>query len=157
MALCVEGATNREILRAMSEENVDVVRRLYEAVARRDSATVLSLYDPEVEWDARGSPIGGLGGRPVVHGHDGIREMSHAWGDAWESIEYEIEDLIDAGEHVISMLRYRARGRASGAEVVHTDYPVWTIRDGRIVRVVWLHTREQALEAAGKPSSPSPP
>jgi ketosteroid isomerase-like protein len=41
----------------MSEENV-VVRRLYEAAARRDTATVLSIYDPDFEWDGSRSRWG---------------------------------------------------------------------------------------------------
>jgi ketosteroid isomerase-like protein len=36
----------------MSQENVEIVRRVYDAVARRDAETVLSLYDPDVELDA---------------------------------------------------------------------------------------------------------
>jgi uncharacterized protein len=133
----------------MSEENVEIVRRLYDAVARRDAATVLSLYDPEVEWDGTHSPLGNLTGELVYHGHAGIRKMTRYWQEAWATVEYEIEELIDAGDHVISVLTYRTRGRASGADVEQTDYPVWTIKKGRIVRVVWLPTRAEALEAAG--------
>jgi ketosteroid isomerase-like protein len=133
----------------MSEENVEIVRRLYDAVARRDAATVLSLYDPEVEWDGTRSPLGNLTGELFYHGHAGIRRMSRYWQEAWETIEYEIEELIDAGDQVISVLTYRTRGRVSGADVEQTDYPVWTIKEGKIIRVVWLPTRAEALEAAG--------
>ena len=40
----------------MSEENVEIVRRAHDAVARRDTETVLALYDAEVEWDWTASP-----------------------------------------------------------------------------------------------------
>jgi ketosteroid isomerase-like protein len=134
----------------MSEENVKVVRRLYDAIARGDSATVLSIYDPQVEADFSKSPQGDItGGTVIYHGHEGVRRMAHDWNEAWATVEYDLEELIDAGPHVIGAITYRGRGRSSGAEVERTDYPVWTIGDGKIVRVLWLATRKEALEAAG--------
>jgi ketosteroid isomerase-like protein len=68
----------------------------------------------------------------------------------WENLEDNIEELIDAGDDVISIVTTRARGRASGVEVEWKDNAgVWTIRDGKVIRVVWLPTRAEALEAAG--------
>jgi ketosteroid isomerase-like protein len=140
----------RDTARAMSQENVEIVRRLYDAIARHDVAAVLSLYDPVVEADFSQSPQGGLiGGALIYHGHEGVRRMSRDWNEAWADVAYDIEELIDAGEHVISALTYRGRGRSSRAEVEQTDYPVWTMRDGRIVRVVWHTKCGDALEAAG--------
>jgi uncharacterized protein len=134
----------------MSQENVEIVRRLYEAIARHDVDAILPLYDPEVEADFSQSPQGGLtGGAVIYQGHEGIRRMARDWNEAWADVEYQIEELIDAGEHVLSALTYRGRGRSSGAEVEQTDYPVWTMREGRIVRVVWYTTRAEALEAVG--------
>jgi ketosteroid isomerase-like protein len=58
----------------MSQENVEIVRRMYEAVTRRDAETVFSLYDPGVKWDAtRGTHLGGLVGAGIYHGHKGPR------------------------------------------------------------------------------------
>jgi ketosteroid isomerase-like protein len=51
----------------MSKENVEVVREIYDAVARRDTETVLALYDPEVEWDFSGSPYKNVTGRDRYH------------------------------------------------------------------------------------------
>ena len=129
----------------MSEENIDLVRRVYEAVARRDTAAVLAMYDPEIEWRAGWD----LTGRSVYHGLDDLRTFYHEWYDAWENYEESYEELIDAGEHVVVVATGRGRGRASGAAVQWTQYGTWTIRAGKIVRVVWFPTREQALEAAG--------
>jgi ketosteroid isomerase-like protein len=41
----------------MSQENVEIVRRMYEAEARRDYETVLALYDPAIEFDDSRSPV----------------------------------------------------------------------------------------------------
>jgi ketosteroid isomerase-like protein len=132
----------------MSGENVEIVRRIYDAASRRDSATVLALYDPEVELDnTRLQIVGGAGG--VYRGHDGLRRFFREWHDAWQKIEYDFDELIKAGEQVISVVTRRGRGRASGADVEWQGALVWTIRQGKVVRVVWFRTREEALEAAG--------
>ena len=66
-----------------------------------------------------------------------------------ETYEERLEELFAADEQVISILTVRGRGRASGAEVeLAHNAGVWTIRDGKIVRLVWFPTREEALEAA---------
>jgi uncharacterized protein len=133
----------------MSEENVEIVRRVYDAAARRDTATVLDLYHPEVEWDVSRSPMARLVGEGRYQGHEGLRRFFRAYHEAWENMEYEYEELIDAGEHVISVTHDRGRGRTSGAEVEFKQYAVWTIREGKIVQAVWCGTRAEALEAAG--------
>jgi ketosteroid isomerase-like protein len=138
----------RDTARAMSQENVEVVRRIYDAASRRDSATVLALYDPEVELDnTRLQIVGGAGG--VYHGHDGLRRFFRKWHDSWQKIEYDFDELIEVGEQVISVVTRRGRGRASGADVEWRGALVWTIRQGKVVRVVWFRTCEEALEAAG--------
>jgi ketosteroid isomerase-like protein len=140
----------------MSKENVAVVRRLYEAAARRDNATIYSLYDPEIEWDASRTSRGVVTGR-VVHGHDGLQKWLREWYGAWENIHDDLEELIEAGEHdVISVMTQRGRGRASGVDVADRLATIWTIRDGRIIRVAWFPTREEALDAAGLSGEPQP-
>jgi ketosteroid isomerase-like protein len=134
----------------MSQENVEIVRRVYDAAARGDTATVLALYDPEVEFDVARSPYRRVLGRDLYRGHEGLRVFFREYRDPWGNIEDDCEELIDAGEHVISVVTSRARGRASGAEVESTRQAgVWTIREGKIVRAVWFRTRAEALEAAG--------
>ena len=77
-------------------------------------------------------------------------EIMRGLYEAWERIEYDFEELIDApGERVISVVTRRARGRASGAEVELPLAHVWTIRNEKVVRVVWFPSREEALEAVG--------
>lgn len=133
----------------MSRENVETVRRIYEAAARRDAEAVLTLYDPEVELDGTRLRVVGPGGG-VYHGHEGVRRFFRQWHEAWERIEYDYEELIDAGdEQVIAVVTRRGRGRASGAEVELHVALLWTLREGKVVRVVWFPARADALEAAG--------
>ena len=133
----------------MSRENVEIVRRIYEASARRDTATVLALYDPEVEWDTSHHPMGELLGPERREGHKGLRTWFRDWYEVFEGFEHEYEDLIDAGDHVISIGIDRGLGRGSGVQVERPIAGVWTIRDGKVVRVVWFATRSEALEAVG--------
>ena len=133
----------------MSQANVEIVRRVYEAAARRDTASVLALYDPEVELDNSALAVVGWGGG-VYRGHDGLRNFFREWHEAWETVDYDFNELIDAsGEFVISVVSRHARGRASGADVGLDLALVWTIRDHKVCRVVWFPTREAALQAVG--------
>jgi ketosteroid isomerase-like protein len=133
----------------MSQENVEIVRRVYEAVARHDTATVLAAYDPEVEWDLSRSVWGDLTGTVIYRGYEELRTFYREWYEAWGKYNEAAQELIDAGQHVVVVAIGRGRGRVSGAEVAWTQYGVWTMREGRIVRVAWFGTREEALEAAG--------
>jgi ketosteroid isomerase-like protein len=133
----------------MSEENVETVRRLYEAAARRDNSTVYSLYAPDIVWDASRTERGGMTGR-VVRGHTALQKWLREWYAAWENIQDELEELIDATEHeVISVMSQRGRGRGSGVEVADRLATVWIICDGRIIRATWFPTRAEALNSTG--------
>ena len=78
----------------MLQENIEIVRRVYDAAARRDTATVLALYDPEIEWDFFPGELFGQGG--LYRGHEGLRRWFREWSDALDHIEYEAEELIAA-------------------------------------------------------------
>ncbi len=134
----------------MSQENVEVVRRVYEARVREDNAAVLACYHADVEFDGSRFPLTRLvGGAGVYRGHEGLRRFFREYHSAWSEISDGLEELIDAGEHVVSVVTARGRGRASGAHVTQPGAAVWTLRDEKIIRVVWYSTRPEALEAAG--------
>ena len=133
----------------MSREDVEIVQRVYEAAARRDRATVFALYDPDVELDLSRIPAGPLIGHTIYRGHDGLRAMFHDWYEAFEDYEEHLEEPIDAGEHVISVLTGQGRGRASGVGVEQEFVVVWTVRNGRVSHLVWYPTLAEAREGAG--------
>jgi ketosteroid isomerase-like protein len=130
----------------MSQENVQIVRRVYDAAGQRDADAIFALYDPEVELDV--SRLG-LADLNVYHGHDGLRSLFRELSETWGEIEYSYEELIDAGEQVVALVTRHARGRASGVDVERPFTLVWTVREGKVVRVVWFLDRDQALQAAG--------
>jgi uncharacterized protein len=133
----------------MSQENVEVVRLAYDYVSTgQDTATVLAIYDPEVEWDISQAPARHLLGEPhVFRGHDGLKKFFGAWYEAWDVVKPDLEELIDAGDQVIAIETTRGRGRASGLSVELPHVSVWTIRKGKIIQVQWFATRDEAREA----------
>ncbi|MEK6328717.1 MAG: nuclear transport factor 2 family protein [Actinomycetota bacterium] len=134
----------------MSQENVEIVRCVYEAAARHDTANVLDFYDPEIEWDISHAPFRDVMGEPhVFNGHEGLRTFFRQWYEAWKHVEPDLEELLDGGDQIISVETTRGRGRTSGAVVELPHAAVWTIREGKIVTVVWFGSRAEALEAAG--------
>src|SRR4051794_18359558 len=101
----------------MSRENVDLVLRIYDAVARRDIETPFEIYAEDVVWDFSDSRRAALYDKPVYHGHEGVREIWRESLAAFGEVYFEVEELIDAGTHVLAAIRERDVGRASGVPV----------------------------------------
>jgi ketosteroid isomerase-like protein len=132
----------------MSQENVEIVQRIFDAGDRRDSETLLSLYDEGVVWDVSRTE-GADFEAGVFHGHAGLRRWHLAWYAAWEDTKNAVEELIDAGDSVVSATTQRARGKASGIDLELNQWAVWRVRDGKVTRVDWFTNRQEALEAVG--------
>jgi len=128
----------------MSQENVEIVGRVFDAYLSGDFETAFALIDPEVEFDVSIRPEG-----KVYRGHEGVAEALRTWTGTWEAFRMEVEELIDAGEHVISVERQSGRGRGSGLPLSQTYFSVFTLARGKITRIVWLQSRAEAFEAAG--------
>ena len=129
----------------MSQENVEIVRTVFEAHARRDWDAVYAHYSPDIEWE--GGALWGDWG--TAHGLDGLRSAWRRWLEAFEFARYEAEDFLDLGDDVLVRLRMHARGRGSGAETEQVLGLIWTVRDGLVVRVHAYADHGEALEAAG--------
>jgi ketosteroid isomerase-like protein len=94
--------------------------------------------------------LGRRRGRDHYRGREGVASWLKDLYSAWETFDMEAEELIDAGDdQVITVLSARGRGRASGIEVEHHPAGVGTLRDDKLVRVVWFAARDEALAAAG--------
>ena len=134
----------------MSQENVEIVRDLLAAFARRDHERAFDFYDPEIEWDASKQDMI-VDAVRVYRGHDGVREYWRQWLSAWKDLDFEVEDVLDGGEHVVALIRnQRQWGRHSGIETEVPPYSlVFTFRDGKVVRWCAYSDPEAALEAAG--------
>ena len=131
----------------MSQENIEIVRRGYEAYARGDLEELLEIMDPEVEWTPAIAPL--LGAEPV-RGTGGLRrfltEDLPAGFDNFEAKPLSMEDLGDA---VLVHTRYAGRGPASGVPVSLEAFTLITLRDGKTVSLRDYESKAEALEAAG--------
>ena len=128
----------------MSQENVEIVRQIYDAYLSGDYEAAFARIDPEVEFDVSIRPEG-----KVYHGHEGVADALRTWTGTWETFRMEVEEMIDAGDHVVGVERQSGQGRGSGIPLAQHYFSVFTLRDGKVTRIIWLPTREQALEAAG--------
>ena len=128
----------------MSQENVEVVRRSLDAFLAGDRAAALAAYHPEVVFDATLRPEGA-----VYRGPDGVDQAMRVWIGTWEDWRLEIQELTDAGDHVLVAAREFGRGKGSGVEIDQMTYVVFTVRDGMIVRWKGFLQRAEALEAVG--------
>ncbi len=135
----------------MSQENVEIVRAMAEAFQRGDLEGVFEFYDPEIEWDATEGHVAAPDLAGVFRGYEGTRVFWGRWLSAWTDLEFEIQDVRDAGEDVVLLIRNQhQKGRSSGVTTEIPDYGwVYTLRDGKVLRARWYADQESALEAAG--------
>ena len=135
----------------MSQENVELVRTLAEGFAHRQHERAFEFYDPEIEWDASKVEqlVPDLAG--VYRGHEGVRTYWRRWLSAWSDLDFEIQDVVDGGDEVVLLIRnQRQWGRHSGLETELAPYAmVFTLRDGKVIRLRHYLDQEAALEAAG--------
>jgi ketosteroid isomerase-like protein len=128
----------------MSQANVEVVRRFYDAWARDDLPGPLELMDPDVEYV---NPAGAV--EPGTRrGVSAFVEAVNKLLQSWEFWRAEIEEVTTVEDHVAVVLRYRTRGRGSGIDVEGRESALWTFRDGKVVRYEWFKRPEEALAAA---------
>ena len=128
----------------MSQENVELVRRSYEAYALGDIEGALAAIDPQVEVHDQDIPDA-----DGYRGHEGMFRWQADWDSSWESWRWEPEEFIDAGDRVVAVLRVYAKGRGSGVEIERLDGAVWTVRNGKGIRLDYYGSKAEALEAAG--------
>ena len=130
----------------MSEENVEVIRRGFEAWNRNDFETLMADYAPDVvvvppaEW-----PEGSM-----LTGRDDARAEYERMKTSWEEERIEVDELRDLGERVLALFRWCGRGKGSRVEVEHLAAAIYDMRGGMIVRAeFFFEDRPKALEAAG--------
>ena len=129
----------------MSQEDVDRIRRGYEAFGRRDLDAALEMADPAIEaHDPAEMPDSA-----IHRGREAVRRDWEQTLDLFDDFSIAIEEIFDAGEEVVVFLHYRGRGKESGAAVALQMAHVLTFKDGLAVRLRQYLDRAEALEAAG--------
>ena len=125
----------------MSRQNVEIVRRCFEAYLRGDHVEAAGYFAPDVVYE--------IGQELPARGRDEVLAMWRRWEADWERLETVPEEFIDAGDNVVVTVHYSGRGRASGIEFDERLFDVYTLRERKCVRKLEFRDRSQALEAAG--------
>jgi ketosteroid isomerase-like protein len=130
----------------MSQQNVEVVRRANRFWIERDFSQISELLDPEVVIDLSRNVFN----PDVYRGYDGVNRYVEAVDEMWDRFEAKIEEVIDAGDTVVTATRISGVGRGSGVQVEMQLFQVVILRDGRILQLTGgYRNRAEALEAAG--------
>jgi uncharacterized protein len=130
----------------MSQENVEIVRGIYEAWARKEFPGPADVLDAEIEYV---NPPGAVepGTRYGLEAF--TRAVEQVFVEGWDNWRFEAERFTPRGDRVAVVLRYRAHGRESRVAVEGRLSALWTIREGKAVRFEWFHGADEALEALG--------
>jgi ketosteroid isomerase-like protein len=126
--------------------NSELLRRWFAATSRRDLAALIEIASPDIEY----VPImAALEGR-VYCGHEGIGQWLDELFEHWEVFEPVGQEFHERGDTVIALGYWRARGKASGAEL-DNEPATWVVefRDRRMTRLQTYTSREEAFKDIG--------
>lgn len=113
----------------MTTKPVDIVRAHYAASARGDIAEMMANVSPQVRWtEMAGFPCAGTWVGP----HAVAENVFAVLGRDWIGYRFELENLIDAGDHVVGVGTYHGTFRATGKEMQARVAHVWKVEGGKI-------------------------
>jgi ketosteroid isomerase-like protein len=127
---------------------------LYEDWGRGDYSRS-DIFDPEMRFESFGM------GDPIrADTYEGFVEVMRDWLSAWERpLTIELDELIESGDQMLALVRWKGRGKGSGAEMEGSGAHLWTFRDGLVVHYRVFRDRDEAraaLEAGWRDSHHGP-
>jgi ketosteroid isomerase-like protein len=134
----------------MSQENVEIVREMFDAFTRSgDLRTGAWVLDESIVFDTRGMEWENEDFARVYFGPEEVRDFWRQWLPAWSDMRVDVLWIKGSGDRVLVWLHQYQVGRTSGLPV--DFFVAWDIlfRDGRIVRVAFFPTEQQALKTLG--------
>jgi ketosteroid isomerase-like protein len=127
----------------MSEENLEIARRVFTAFAEGDTAAWLQELDPDVVLHVDQA------GQGDYRGHKGAVESFVDWTEDIDDFKVVPEEFLDNGDYVVVRTRQTGIGKSSGVPMEGVFWFVCQMREGKTVRIHVLATEQAALEAAG--------
>jgi ketosteroid isomerase-like protein len=123
----------------MSQENVELVRAIYRAWA--DNRSAAPFIDKDLEYVNPPNAV-----EPgTKRGRHHLRKVSEVFPD----VRFEIERYVDVGDDVVVIAKMLGRGSSSGVETETRQGYIWTVADGKAIRLRWFNDQSEALAAAG--------
>jgi len=132
--------------KAVSQQNVELVRRACEAWARGDFEAWLAALHPDVVWDS--SHFAGWEEGSVYRGRAQVRAfLVDEWRAGWEHYDARVEDVTGVGDQVLVLWSQRMAEAGGDAPFEVHSAQVCSVGDGLILRMDNYTDRAQALEA----------
>jgi ketosteroid isomerase-like protein len=131
----------------MSEENVELVRRVFDSINRGDvdAALEAAADDIQADWSNAVGPLKG-----VYRGKQQVRKLWTSFVEAFDELRWDPEEIIEVDDsRVIAVNHVRMRGRESGVEVDAVGAQLWTISEGKGRSLKLYQSKADALEAVG--------
>ncbi len=129
----------------MSQESVEVVQDGFRALARGDFESFLALLDQDVEWVNPPYAVEPGTRQGIGEFRVALDRLRASFGD----IRPEVLEMIEAGDGVLVVGRWRGEGTGSGVPMEATFSSVVTVQDGKVVRYEWFREKAEALQAVG--------
>src|SRR5262245_410638 len=129
----------------MSQENVELVRKVYDLSDQLDPN--LKFIDPEAvfDWSASRGPYSG-----IYRGHAEIRKFWQAFLEAWDEWSVELQEVFEVNSETFLCTTFvHARGKGSGVLTEARGAQVWSVRDGKVTRATQFQSKAEALKAVG--------
>ncbi len=130
----------------MSQEHLDLLRRGFEHV-ERTREFLPEVAHPDLVWDT--TTFGGGVNPATCVGVDEANKWLAEWLEGFEDWSIDVEEVFDAGDRVVTIVRQAASAKHRGPEVEMRFAQVWTFRNGLIARMEMYADRDAALKAAG--------
>ena len=129
----------------MSQENVERVKRAFDALSKGDSEAALEHIDPSFEVNDRVAPEA----NPTERGPGALVKNLGAVTEAFRTVTWEPLEFIDHDDRVLVRVRMTARGKHSALPIDEEVGHAYAIKDGKAVRLDIYRTWAEALEAVG--------
>ncbi len=131
----------------MSQENVEIVRRMWEVYEERGLDAVLEFFDESINWRAVPGAVDDAG---ELNGVEAMRRYLGDWLETFADVSTVPTEILDlGGDRVLATLRVSGRSRLSGIETGLSYAVVYTLREGKIVQGREYVDRAEALKAVG--------
>lgn len=134
------------------QDNIGIIRRIYEAFGAGDVQTIMNSVADDAEWINHGpASIPYAGARK---GKAQILEFFQAIAGSTTGAKVTPEHFVGQGETVLSTGRYTATVSTTGARIDSPVAHIFTVRDGKVVRWEGFSDSAQVAEAhTGKASA----
>src|ERR1700731_1435481 len=132
----------------MSQENVEIVRRLYEAWQRDGYGVVPELMDPDIEFV---NPVYAV--EPGTrHGYDGFAAAARSLSSVYSDFRASAAEFYDVGDRVAVTATVTTRSAGRDVPIEAQRGYVFDFRGGKVIRFAWFSSPAEALDAVGLPA-----